>query len=134
MSQKECLFQQVPRRQLAGAQTRDGVTPTIHAVQQSVSEGLDVEAATQFAARGFAHEAVITNLGNLRYETSFGETKLEALWGPAIGGGFEGGRTIGVVTVNGVLHLLHTSYAPVPFLLESIEKILLAACETAGRN
>jgi hypothetical protein len=122
------------KRQLAGAQTRDGVTPAIQAIQQSVSKGLDVEAATQFAARGFAHEAVLTNLGNLRYETSFGEFKLEALWDPAIGGGFEGGRTIGVATVNGTLHLLHTSYAPVPFFLERIEKVLLAACEVAGRS
>jgi hypothetical protein len=122
------------KRQLAGAQTREGVTPAIYAVQQAVSKGLDVEAATQFAAHGFAHEAVLTNLGNLRYETSFGEFKLEALWGPAICGGFEGSRTIGVVTVNEALHLLHTSYAPVPFLLERIEKVLLAACEIAVRS
>jgi hypothetical protein len=120
------------KRQLAGAQTRDGVTPAIHAVQQAVSKGLDVEAAAQFAAHGFAHEAVLTNLGNLRYETSFGKFKLEALWGPAIGGGFEGGRTIGVVTLNETLHLLHTSYAPVPFLLERIEHVLCTACEVAA--
>lgn len=118
--------------QLAGAQTRDGVTPAIHAIQEAVSKGLDVEAAAQFAAHGFAHEAVLTNLGNLRYETSVGKFKLEALWGPAIGGGFEGGRTIGVVTLNETLHLLHTSYAPVPFLLERIEHALRAACEVAA--
>jgi hypothetical protein len=97
-------------------------------------KGLDVEAAAKFAAHGFAHEAVLTNLGNLRYETSVGKFKLEALWGPAIGGGFEGGRTIGVVTLNETLHLLHTSYAPVPFLLERIEHVLRAACEVAAPN
>jgi hypothetical protein len=118
------------KRQLAGAQTGDGVTSAIHAIQQAVSKGLGVEAAMQLAAHGFAYEAMVSNLGNLRYETSFGEFKLKALWGPAIGGSFEGGRTMGVVTVNETLHLLHTSYAPVPFLLERIEKVLLAACES----
>jgi NRPS condensation-like uncharacterized protein len=117
------------KRQLLGAQTPDGVTCTIRAMQQKVSKGLDVEAATQLAEHGFSHEAVLTNLGNLRYETTFGKFKLEALWGPAIAGGFEDGRTIGVVTVNGALHLLHTTYVPVPFLLERIEQLLCAACE-----
>ena len=122
------------KRQLAGAQTGDGVTSAIHAIQQAVSKGLGVEAAMQLAAHGFAYEAVVSNLGNLRYETTFGEFKLKALWGPAIGGSVEGGRTIGVVTVNETLHLLHTSYAPVPFLLERIEKVLLATCEIAERS
>ena len=118
------------KRRLAGAQTGDAVTSAIHAIRQAVSKGLGVEAAMQLAAHGFAYEAMVSNLGNLRYETSFGEFKLKALWGPAIGGSFEGGRTIGVVTVNETLHLLHTSYAPIQFLLERIEKVLLAACES----
>jgi hypothetical protein len=133
-SKGESAFWELARfakRQLAGAQTRGGVAPRVRAMQQVVSKGLDAEAVTQLTAHGFAHEAVLTNLGNLRYETSFGKFKLEALWGPAIASGFEGGRTIGVVTVNEVLHLLHTTYAPVPFLLERIEKVLHAACEIA---
>jgi hypothetical protein len=115
------------KRQLAGAQTRDGVTALIHSVRQAVSRGPDVDAATQLAAHGFAREAELTNLGDLRYETNFGKFKLEALWGPAIAAGFEGGQTIGVV-VNEALNLLHTTYAPVPFLLERIEHTLHAAC------
>jgi len=122
------------KRQLAGAQTGDGVMSAIHAIQQAVSKELGVETAMQVAAHGFAYEAMVSNLGNLRYETSFGEFKLKALWGPALGESFEGSRTIGVVTVNATLHLLHTSYAPVPLLLERIEKILLAACEIAERS
>jgi hypothetical protein len=113
---------------LAGAQARDGVVPAIHAVHQSVSQGLDVKTASQFVAHGFAHEAVLAHLANLRYGTSFGKFKLEALWGPAIVGGFEGERTIGAVTLNGSLHLLHTSHAPAPLLLERMEQALLTAC------
>jgi hypothetical protein len=114
------------KRQLAGAQTRDGVVPVIDAIHQSISQELDAQAASQFD--GFAREAILTNLGNLRYGTAFGKFNLEALWGPAIVGGLEGERTIGVVTVNGSLHLLHTSHAPVPFLLERMEQALLTSC------
>ena len=117
------------KRQLVGAQTREGVAPVIHAIHESTSNGLDAETAWKVAVQGFAHEADLTNLGNLRYESNFGKLKLEALWGPAIVGGFEGALTIGVVTVNGSLHLLHTSHAPIPFLLENIEQVLLTACE-----
>jgi hypothetical protein len=116
------------KRQLAGAQTPAGVSPVIHAMQQAISKGLDVETASQFAAHGFAHEAVLTNLGNIRYQTGFGKFKLEALWGPAVVGGFEGERTIGAVTLNGSLHLLHTSHTPAPFLFERMEHALLTAC------
>jgi hypothetical protein len=116
------------KRQLAGGQTRDGVTSVIHAIHQSISQGLNLQTASQFAEHGFGREAVLINLGNLRYRTNFGEFKLEALWGPAIVGGSGGERTIGVVTVNGSLHLLHTSHKPVPFLLERMEHALLRSC------
>lgn len=116
------------KRRLAGGQTRDGVTSTIHAIQQSISQGLDAQTASQFVAHGLAHEAILTNLGNLRYGTNFGRFNLEALWGPAIVEGFEGERTIGAVTVNGSLHLLYTSHAPAPLLLEKMERALLMAC------
>jgi hypothetical protein len=116
------------KRQLVGAQTRDGVTSVIHAIHQSISQGLNAQTASQFAEHGFGHEAVLTNLGNLRYQTNLGEFKLEALWGPAVVGGIEGERTIGVVTVNGSLHLLHTSHKPVPFFLERMEHALLKSC------
>jgi hypothetical protein len=42
--------------------------------------------------------------------------------------GFEGEQGIGVATANGSLNLLHTSYEPLPALLESIEERLVIAC------
>ena len=104
--------------QPAEGQTHDGVTSAIHAIHQSISQGLNAQTASEFEEHSLAREAVLTNPGNLRYGTKFGKFKLEALWGPAIAGGREGERTVGVVTVHGSLHLLHTSHAPVPFLLE----------------
>jgi hypothetical protein len=83
---------------------------------------------TTIAPNEFAHEISLTNLGNLRYETSFGELKLEALWGPAVSLGFVDVQTIGVATANGALCLLHTSYEPTESLLEVTGQILVSAC------
>jgi hypothetical protein len=66
-------------------------------------------------------------LGNLQYETRFGELKPGALWGPAVSLGFANHQTI-EVTVDGALCLLHTSYEPIESLLEIAEQILISAC------
>jgi hypothetical protein len=77
---------------------------------------------------GFRFDINISNLGNLPIETRFGYLTFAKLWGPSILAGFEGEQEIGVATINGSLNLLHTSYKPLPSLLESIEERLAAAC------
>jgi len=121
------------KRDLAGAQTLEGVTATLGVIDEVARRGLDREAAEQMLEQGFAHDILLTNLGNLRYETGFGALKLKALWGPAVMG--QGNRqTIGVATANGVLCLLHTSQRPIPSLLEAAEQILISACLTCREN
>jgi hypothetical protein len=56
--------------------------------------------AGHFAENAFAFEMMISNLGNLPYETNYGELTLEKLWGPSVLAGFEGEQTIGVATIN----------------------------------
>jgi hypothetical protein len=77
-----------------------------------VLNGLDVQTAAQTMARRFAYEICLTNLGNLRYGTTFGGLRLDAIWGPVVFAGFEGAQTIGVTTTNGTLWLVHASYTP----------------------
>jgi hypothetical protein len=48
-----------------------------------MKQGLDVPTVAAVAARGYAHDIMLTNLGTLGYQTDFGELQLEALWGPA---------------------------------------------------
>jgi hypothetical protein len=86
--------------------------------------GKDVDAL--FA--GFRFDINISNLGVLPIETRFGDLTLKRLWGPSILAGFEGEQEIGVATINESLSLLHTSYKPLPSLLESMEHRLAAAC------
>ena len=46
--------------------------------------------------------------------------KLESLWGPSVFVGMEGEQMIGAATLNGAIHLLHTSYTPIPKLLQTM--------------
>jgi len=57
-------------------------------------------------------------------ETSFGGFKLESLWGPSVFVGIEGEQMIGAATLNGGIHLLHTSYIPILKLLQTMEATL----------
>jgi hypothetical protein len=76
-------------------------------------------------------EICLTNLGNLRYETSFGGLRLDAIWGPVVFAGFEGAQTIGVTTTDGTLCLVHASYTPAQSLLELTKQLLVSACGLA---
>jgi hypothetical protein len=68
------------------------------------------------------------NLGRLPFDSTFGPLKLESLWAPCALRGIEGEQTLGAVTVNGSLHLTHTSPVPIPGLLSGVEEVLHRAC------
>jgi hypothetical protein len=117
---------------LAEARTRRGIRACCDFLHQTVLSGLDVPAVAGLLQQGLAHDILLLNLGNLRYETGFGELRLRALWGPAAVNGAEKMQTIGVATTDGVLRLLHSSCAPIESLLEVTEQILISACAHAG--
>jgi hypothetical protein len=94
----------------------------------AVSSNLTVEQALQFKRNVFNAQVMLTNLGRLPFDSAFGPLKLEALWAPCALRGIEGEQTLGAVTVNGSLHLTHTSTAPIPGLLAGIEQELRKAC------
>jgi hypothetical protein len=116
------------RNGVADAQTAAGAKEFFAGLRQAVSPELNPETAWKVAEHGFAHDVLLSNLGDLRYGTSFGRFKLEAMWGPPVIGGMEGGITVGVATANGSLRLLQGSHAPAPFVLEEMERALTAAC------
>jgi len=127
-------FWDVARRattNLAAARTLDRTVAFTNTLYQAVLNGLDVQTAAQIMASKFAYEICLTNLGNLRYDTSFGGLRLEAIWGPVVFAGFEGAQTIGVTTTNGTLCLVHASYTPAQSLLELTKQLLVSACGLA---
>ena len=113
---------------LAPARSREGLVAAQSGMHQAVMNGIDVQGVAGFLAAVFAHDIMLSNLGQIRFETQIGALRLEAVWGPAILMGFAGAQTVGVTTVNGAIGLLHTSYEPMDSLLETTEKILSAAC------
>ncbi|MCQ8242187.1 hypothetical protein [Rhizosaccharibacter radicis] len=86
------------------------------------------EKADDFMRRHIAAEGMISNLGAVPFATQTADLRLAALWGPSILTGQAGEQVIGAASVDGVLYLLHTSYAPWPSLLENMKARLAEAC------
>lgn len=113
---------------LAAGQKRESIAAGLSAVARVVGDGLDVAGAAELAANAFAHEAVLTNLGELPFTQPFGALKLEQVWGPAVLNGMEGAHTIGAATLNECVCLTHTSHSPCNGLLEAMRDVLVEAC------
>jgi hypothetical protein len=116
---------------LAAAQSVAGVSAGLAGLNDLLLQGLDSHTLSQVAKEANAHEATLTNLGNLPFDTRFGDLKLTSMWGPAIELDGENGQTVGAATANGSLCLLYTSSSPIPSLLQVMEQFLVAACNPA---
>jgi hypothetical protein len=114
---------------MAGKQPPERVAMEMQGLEQAMESGIDVAGAAQLLAQAFPFELLLTNLGNLPIQFETDALKLEALWGPSVLMGFEGEQAVGVATTNDSLCLLHTSFAPIPSLLQRTERILRSACE-----
>jgi hypothetical protein len=113
---------------LSAVKSRENISRMIDLQFTAVSSNLTVEQAFQLKRNAFDAQVMFTNLGRLPFDSNFGPLKLETLWAPCALRGIEGEQTLGAVSVNGSLHLTHTSPAPVPGLLAGIEEILRKAC------
>ena len=112
--------------ELTHVRTAEGLSTVFSGFQQLMSTSPDVAQIAAFELQACACEGMVSNLGVLPFETSFGGFKLESLWGPSVFVGIEGEQMIGAATLNGAIHLLHTSYTPIPKLLQTMEATLEA--------
>jgi NRPS condensation-like uncharacterized protein len=117
------------KKEISPSQTFQSLSTSLHRLEAIMTKDMDVETAAQIAAGAFARDLMVSNLGQIPYESEFGELKLEAIWGPTALQGLEGEQNVGVATTNGAIRLLHVSYSLIPYLLENTESILSAACE-----
>ena len=113
---------------LSTIKSRENISRMIDLQSGAVSSNLTVEQAFQLKRNAFNAQVMFTNLGRLPFDSTFGPLTLESLWAPCALRGIEGEQTLGAVTVNGSLHLTHTSPAPIPGLLAGIEEELRKAC------
>jgi NRPS condensation-like uncharacterized protein len=116
------------RRDLVPPKTLEELTTSFAPMQQFMSRHPDSREIIDFLARQGGPKISINNLGVMPFEPRFGDLTLEAIWGPCILLGYEGERLISAATVNGALHLMHTSYHPLPSILAIMEQYLAAAC------
>jgi hypothetical protein len=73
-----------------------------------------LEQGAQFNRAAFSEELMVSNVGRVPFNPDFGKGRIESLWAPVILRGHDPEQTIGVSTINGSLHLVHTSWTPIP--------------------
>jgi hypothetical protein len=95
---------------------------------QTVLQGLDVKGAQQFLAQGMPFEVIISNIGRLNFDGRLGDLHLRSVWGMSLMTGCDDEQIVGVVTLNGQLHMTYTSQTSIPSLLPAIEQLLRGAC------
>jgi hypothetical protein len=113
---------------LYAVKSRENASRMIDLQSAAVSSNLTVEQAFQLKRDAINAQVMFTNLGRLPFDSTFGRLKLESLWAPCALRGIEGEQTLGAVSVNGSLHLTHTSPTPIPGLLAGVEEVLRKAC------
>jgi hypothetical protein len=117
------------KEEISPSQTFQSLSTSLHHLEAMMTKDMDVATAAQIAAGAFARDLMVSNLGQMPYESEFGKLKLEAVWGPTALQGLDGEQNVGAATTNGAIRLLHSSYSLIPDLLENTEMILRAACE-----
>lgn len=65
----------------------------------------------------FGFDILLTNIGPWPFAERIGDLSLRHLWGPVVSVGFRGEQTVGLSTVGGCLHLMHSAFEPIPGLL-----------------
>jgi hypothetical protein len=113
---------------LSAVKSTENIARMIDLQSTAVSSNLTVEQALQLKRNAFNAQVMFSNLGRLPFESTLGLLKLETLWAPVALRGIEGEQTLGAVTVNGSLHLTHTSPTPIPGLLAGVEEVLRKNC------
>jgi hypothetical protein len=109
---------------ISDVQEEAGVTPLIERANAVVAAGLTVESSSELLKLAFAAQTMVSNLGQLPFDTQFGDFQLRAVWGPAALRGVAGEQTLGAITVHGSLHLVHTSFVPIRGLLRGIRDVI----------
>jgi Condensation domain len=116
------------KQTLFSFQTMEGVRRMSGVLENTFSNHANVETVARAMAQGMGYELVVTNVQEFPFENRFGDLTLEGLWGPSALNGFEGEQAVGIATVNGSLHMVHTSYTPVGTFLNRAVDLLMNAC------
>jgi hypothetical protein len=115
------------RQDLTPMKTREAIVESFGAFQRIFEALPSVEELAAIELEACACEMMLSNLGEAPLLDEYGPVHVEALWGPSVFVGIEGEQMVGAATVGGRIHLLHTSFTPIPGLLEAAEELLREA-------
>ncbi|SEJ61118.1 Condensation domain-containing protein [Dyadobacter koreensis] len=120
------------REGISSTQNAEWINGDISATSALFNNDLEIQIVSQALRQGTQHEILLTNLGQISFESDFGELELKALWGPMVLTAHETAQTVGVATFNGELTLTLTGVTLTDGLLDATEKILDQVCRETG--
>jgi NRPS condensation-like uncharacterized protein len=115
------------KEQLRPQETMRGIEQTLAYFDFATAGKANSASVAEAASKAIGFKLMLTNLGNLSYETEIPGLTLDALWGPVISLGYENEQTVSAATIHGHLMLTHTSLSPIRGLLERSAALLIAA-------
>lgn len=114
------------RQNIVDGSTREALVAATTGMQSMTAAGLTRAAAADSLNHAFAIDALLTNLGQTPYASTFGQLTLESLWVSVLAG--QATQTIGVSTTQGALGLLLSARQPVEGLLDTMQRIIADIC------
>ncbi|MGA3034478.1 MAG: condensation domain-containing protein [Terracidiphilus sp.] len=116
------------KSQIAPAQSFLAIEATFTRVTAILAQKLDAPTLVNMLAQAVGYDVGVSNLKTVEFRTLPAELAVESVWGPSVLSGYEGENFIGSATFGGALHLVYSSFTPLPGLLEAVrEKILTAS-------
>lgn len=102
--------------------TLEGNGEVIAAIHGTVATNMNVEQGAHFSRVAFSEEVMVSNVGIVPYSPEFGRLTIKSLWAPVVVRGHDPEQTIGVATINGSLHFVHSSWTPIPGLWNPLSR------------
>ena len=119
------------KSQIAPYQCFDAIEATFARVGAVLAQKFDAGTIVNLLSQGFGCDLLISNLKTVEFPALTGGLVAEAVWGPSVLVGIEGEHTIGSATFGGALHLVYSSFTPLPGFLEAVHEKLANACSAS---
>lgn len=115
------------KSQIAPFQSFLAIEATFARVSGVLAQKHDAATLVNMLAQGFAHDVGVSNLRTVAFPVQPDGLVVESVWGPSVLVGYQGEQFIGSATFNGSLHLVYSSFTPLPGLLEAVHRKLISA-------
>jgi Condensation domain len=119
------------RLQLTAFQSLDGIEAYFGAIRVAMDQNLDATTLIDVVAKHHGVDITLTNMKHVTFPMIIDGMTVEAVWGPSVSSCIAGCLVLGSATFNGALHLVYTTYTPLPELLGKLQEILRKACSDA---